>query len=212
MTNKNPGHPEKRSDVSYTVSKKNIGTIIVCLPIPFLIAVISLLMPDPFMSITHAASECGDKVRSVEFYQQVSLYSLIVGFSLFFSGILADKKKLKTGLWALAFPVFAVWGYVNYMVNFEQIHKTIFTYNVQAESALANIAEGQERYKSEHGTYLSDLNKMYSHLAGAHGVDPCVRILELKVTDDSWSATAQHMSSPDKIYWDGKSGSTLKKG
>lgn len=161
----------------------------------------------------HAAeASCGDRISSMKFYQDVSLYSLIVGFALFFAGVLIDKKGLKTALLVLAVPAFAVWGYVNYSVDYEQIQKDLFVYKVQAESALANIAEGQERYKSEHGVYLTDLNKLYSHLAGAHGVDPCVRILELNATGDNWSAVAQHVSSPEKVYWDGKTGSALKKG
>lgn len=155
---------------------------------------------------------CGDKVYSINFYQDVSRYSLIIGFSLFFVGVLLDQKILKTVLLILAVPAFAVWGYVNYSVDYEQIQKNIFVFKVQAESALANIAEGQERYKSEHGVYLADLNKLYSHLAGAHGVDACVKILELNVAGDNWSALAQHVSSPEKVFWDGKTASVLKKG
>ena len=188
--------------------KKN-NIVVVCLFIFFLSVAVFFLSG---LLVADAVPVCGDKIRSVAFYQQVSLYSLIVGFSLFFACILVDKKVLKAGFGALAVPAFVVWGYVNYFVDFEPIQKTLFNYNIQAESALANIAEGQERYKSEHGMYIADLNKLYSHLAGAHGVDKCVVILELHVTADAWSAIAQHVSSPDKVYWDGKSGSTLKKG
>jgi hypothetical protein len=159
-----------------------------------------------------AARDCGEKIPSIKFYQDISLYSLVIGFSLFFGGVLTDKKKLKFALLSLTVPAFVVWGYVNYLVDYAQIQKNLFVYKVQAESALANIAEGQERYKSEHGAYLDDLNKLYSHLAGAHGVDPCVRILELHATNDNWTAVAKHVSSPEKVYWDGKTGSALKKG
>jgi hypothetical protein len=169
------------------------------------------LLPDLYMAHA-AASACGDKIQPLAFYQKVSLYSLIIAFSLLCAAILADKKALKIVFWSLAAPVFAAWAYVNFFIDFEQNQKKIFTYNVQAENALANIAEGQERYKSEHGVYLVDLNKLYSHLAGAHGVDPCVAILELQATADAWSAVAQHVSSPEKVFWDGKSGSALKKG
>lgn len=162
--------------------------------------------------IAYASSDCGGKVWSLAFYQKASLYSLIAGFSFSILGILVDRKAFKTSFWLLATPMLFIWGYVNYIVDFDQIQKTVFTYNVQAESALANIAEGQERYKSEHGAYLTDLNKLYSHLAGAHGVDKCVKILDLRATSDSWSATAQHVSSPDQIRWDGKTGSSMKKG
>lgn len=194
--------------------KKGIVEFLGAYPLVFFLSILLVLqiLPVYWVSVAYAVPACGDKIQSVAFYQKVSLYSLIIGFSLLFAGILVDKKPLKTGFWALAVPMFVAWGYVNYLVDFEQIQKTMFTYNIQAESALANIAEGQERYKSEHGVYLADLNKLYSHLAGAHGVDSCVAILELHVTADTWSAVAQHVSSPEKIYWDGKSGSALKKG
>ncbi|NIQ04151.1 MAG: hypothetical protein GWM98_30505, partial [Nitrospinaceae bacterium] len=78
--------------------------------------------------------------------------------------------------------------------------------------ALANIAEAQDRYKSEHDQYLSDLDKLYSHMAGSHGIDPCVRILKIEADWNHWSAVAKHVSSPEKITWDSQTGSSLKKG
>ncbi len=157
-------------------------------------------------------ADCGEKVRPAEFYESLSLYSLIAGFGLFFCGIFLEKKPLKLSLWGFALAPLGIWVYANFFVDYAHLNKTLFNYNVAAESALANIAEGQERYKDEMGFYLKDLNKLYSHLAGAHGVDPCVKILELKVAGNDWSATASHVYSSGKVTWKGKSGSSLKKG
>ncbi len=157
-------------------------------------------------------ADCGEKVRPPEFYKSLSLYSLIAGFVLFFCGIFLDKKPVKLSLWSFALAPLGIWVYANFIVDYAHINKTFFNYNVAAESALANLAEGQDRYKDEMGVYLKDLNKLYSHLAGAHGVDPCVRILELKVSGNDWSATASHVYSSEKVTWKGKSGSSLKKG
>lgn len=169
-------------------------------------------IPAKVVNLEGPNPDCGEEVLPVGFYQSISWYSSIAGFALLILGILADKKALKLGLWGLAVPAFAGWVYVNYFVDYDAIKESIFNYNLVAEGALANIAEGEERYKSEHGIYVNDLNKLYSHLAGAHGVDKCVRILEITVLPDSWSAAAKHVSSPEKIYWDGKAGSALKKG
>ncbi len=104
------------------------------------------------------------------------------------------------------------WGYINFGVDYEHINQTIFNYNVQAEQTLANMAEAQDRFKSEHDTFIKDLQELESHLAGAHGLDECVKILELNVSWDHWSATAKHVHSPDTVKWDSTSGSSLKKG
>ncbi|MFQ5443185.1 MAG: hypothetical protein ACE5EK_01090 [Nitrospinales bacterium] len=159
-----------------------------------------------------ASTACGEKVIAAGTYEKISLYSIYAGLALFFLGIFIDKKKIKLGLWGLcAIPILA-WAYVNFMVDFNQIKQTVFNYNVQVESNLANLAEGQERYKSDNGHYIKDLDQLYSHVAGAHGMDRCVKILEMKTYLDYWTATAQHVSSPEKIYWDSRTGSSLKKG
>ncbi len=171
-----------------------------------------MLTLSPFFMGQSGTPDCGTPLPSVDFYDSISFYSVIVGVALVLVGILIDKKEVKIISWSFAVVPIALWGYVNFAVDYEEINQTIFAYNVRTEAALANIAEGQERYKSEHGFYLKDLNKLYSHLAGAHGVDKCIRILELKTSPQGWSASAQHVNSPDKVYWDGKSGSSLKKG
>lgn len=159
-----------------------------------------------------ASNACGEKVLAAETYEKFSLYSIYAALALFFLGIFIDKKKIKFTLWGLcAVPILA-WGYVQFLVDFNQIRQTIFNYNVQVESNLANLAEGQERYKSDNGHYIKDLDQLYSHVAGAHGMDRCVNILEMKTYLDYWTATAQHVSSPEKVYWDSRTGSSLKKG
>ena len=42
-----------------------------------------------------------------------------------------------------------------------------------------------------------NLNQLYSHTAGAHGVDACVKIIKIEVGWNYWCAEARHMSSPD---------------
>ena len=164
---------------------------------------------DPAMG---EGASCGKKYFQIEFYENMSLYSLIIGFVLVFSGILLDKKKIKACLFVLAVVPFGAWIYVHYVVEFDQLKQVVFNYNVAAENALANIAEAQDRIKSEQDTYLQDLNKLYSHTAGSHGVDPCVKIIKLEATWNTWYAEARHVSSPNKITWDSQRGSSLKKG
>ncbi len=127
-------------------------------------------------------------------------------------GIFLDHKKIKAGLFVAAVLPIGFWFYIHYFVDFDRIKRVIFTYNAAAENALANIAEAQDRYKSEQDTFLTDLNKLYSHTAGAHGVDPCVKITKIEASWNYWYAEARHMSSPDKVIWDSKKGSSLKKG
>ena len=164
------------------------------------------------LSPSLAQASCGEKIMPLGFYEDVSLYSLIAGFILVFAAIFLEKKKVKLGLAAAAVLPFLVWGYVNFLVDYNKIRKTIFNYNVQAEATLANIAEAQERYQSEQGNFITDLKVLESHLAGAHGMDECVRIVELNASFGHWSAVAQHQSSPDTVRWDSTSGSSLKKG
>ena len=80
------------------------------------------------------------------------------------------------------------------------------------KGTLANIAEAQDRYKSEQDIFLKDLQQLYSHTAGSQGINPCVRILKINADFKRWMAEAKHISSPDTIRWDSNSGSSLKKG
>ena len=159
-----------------------------------------------------AQASCGEKIIPLNIYENISLYSLIAGFVLVFGAIFQEKKKIKLGLGMAAVLPFLVWGYVNFLVDYDKIRKTIFNYNAQAEATLANIAEAQERYQSEQGNFITDLKILESHLAGAHGMDECVKIVELNASFGHWSAVAQHYSSPDTVRWDSTSGSSLKKG
>jgi len=165
-----------------------------------------------FLSPTLAQASCGEKIMPLKFYEDISLYSLIAGFVLVFAAIFLEKKKVKLGLGVAAVVPFLAWGYVNFIVDYDKIRKTIFNYNAQAEATLANIAEAQERYQSEQGSFITDLKVLESHLAGAHGMDECVQIVELNASFGHWSAVAQHYSSPDTVRWDSTSGSSLKKG
>lgn len=164
------------------------------------------------LSATLAQASCGEKIIPLSFYEDISLYSLIIGFVLVFAAIFLEKKKVKLSLGMMAVLPFLVWGYVNFMVDYNKIQKTIFNYNAQAEATLANIAEAQERYQSEQGAFITDLKVLESHLAGAHGMDECVRVIELNASFNQWYAIAQHYSSPDTVRWDSTSGSSLKKG
>ncbi|MDH5458232.1 MAG: hypothetical protein OEY26_05940, partial [Nitrospinota bacterium] len=152
------------------------------------------------------------EIISLSLYEDISLYSLVAGFILVFAAIFIEKKAFKLSLGVAALLPFLAWGYVNFVVDFTKIQKTIFTYNLQAEATLANIAEAQARYQSEQGAFITDLKVLESHLAGAHGMDECVRIVELNASFGHWSAVAQHYSSPDTVRWDSTSGSSLKKG
>ncbi|GJL78195.1 MAG: hypothetical protein NPINA01_11840 [Nitrospinaceae bacterium] len=155
---------------------------------------------------------CGEKVQPAEYFSQVSLVSLIAAFGLVFAGIFIDKKPVKFGVWGLAVLPFALWAYINYFVDYDRMKRLAFTYNTVAENTLANIAEAQDRYKSEQDTFLKDLEQLYSHMAGSHGINQCVRILKIEAEWNRWSAQARHVSSPDKVTWDSRTGSSLKKG
>lgn len=165
-----------------------------------------------FLSPTLVQASCGEKIIRLSLYENISLYSLIIGFALVFGAIFQEKKKIKLVLGMTAILPFLAWGYVNFLVDYDNLRKTIFNYNAQAEATLANIAEAQERYQSEQGNFITDLKVLESHLAGAHGMDECVKIVELNASFEHWSAVAQHFSSPDTVRWDSTSGSSLKKG
>ena len=159
-----------------------------------------------------SASDCGDAIKPLSYFDEVSRYSLFICFGLFVIGILIDKKPWKVTALSLSILPLAVWGYVQFMVDFVDLKKNVFTYNALAEGTLANIAEAQDRYKSEQGVFLKDLQDLYSHVAGSHGINPCVRILKINAGFNQWIAEARHVSSPDTIKWDSSSGSSLKKG
>ena len=97
-------------------------------------------------------------------------------------------------------------------IRYKELKKNVFAYNALAEGTLANIAEAQDRNKSEQGVFLKDLQELYSHVAGSQGINPCVRILKINAGFSQWIAEAKHVSSPDTIKWDSSSGSSLKKG
>ncbi len=164
-----------------------------------------------FLSIG-VATGCGEKITPIETYNKISYFSLAGGLGLVFLSTFLNSKKVQIALGVLAIIPLAIWGYVKFQVDYDQIRRVTFTYNVQAEGTLANVAEGQDRYKSEHGKFLNDLNKLRAHVAGSHGLDECVEILELDAHYDYWTASAKQVSSPEIIYWDSRKGSSLKKG
>jgi hypothetical protein len=175
--------------------------------------------PGPVLSsVSHAVtgapdrSSCGDKILPEDYYEQASLIALIACFTLVFIAILVDKKQVKLTCFGLAIFPIAAWLYVHFFIDYASIKKQRFSYNAQAENTLANIAEAQDRYKSEHDTFVKDLNKLYSHMAGPHGANECVKIIKIEAEWNSWQAEARHVSSPDKITWDSRRGSSLKKG
>jgi hypothetical protein len=158
------------------------------------------------------AINCGEKPVSVKNYEQISLYALIAGFGLLFAGILVDKKSLKTGLLSLSVIPFLAWGYANFFVDYQKFEKIEYNFKLQAENTLANIAEAQDRYKSERDTYIKDLAVLESHISGAHGMDECVSIVKLDATWDHWAAGAKHIYGSSTVYWDSEMGSSLKRG
>tara|TARA_Y100001960_G_C14763563_1_gene875546 strand:+ start:1272 stop:1796 length:525 start_codon:yes stop_codon:yes gene_type:complete len=155
---------------------------------------------------------CGNKIPDLAIYEKISQYSIWIALAFAIGAILLDQKKLKQLLITFSlFPLLA-WGYVNFKVDYSKLKKEIFAYNSMAEATLANIAEAQDRYKSEQGTYIGDLRKLYSHIGGAGGMNECVKILSVQAGFDHWRAEAKHLSSPKKIIWDSRAGTSLKKG
>jgi len=159
-----------------------------------------------------AQTNCGEKIPDLIVYEQISQYSIWIALSLAIGGILIEQKMIKRILIVLAVLPLAAWGYVQFMVDYTSLKKEIFAYNALAEATLANIAEAQDRYKSEQGTYISDLRKIYSHIGGAGGINECVKILNVTAGFEHWRAEATHLSSPDSITWDSRAGTSLKKG
>ena len=162
--------------------------------------------------LASGATDCGDTVRPLTYYENISLYALLAGFALVILGILVDKKNAKMAVFGFALLPIVVWVYVQFFIDFSQIKRSVFAYNALTEGTLANIAEAQDRYKSEQGVFIKDLEKLYSHMAGSHGINPCVRILKIRAGWDHWAAEAKHVSSPNTVLWSSKSGSSLKKG
>lgn len=149
---------------------------------------------------------CGDKIPALGNFELISQYSLGLAAVLMISGILLDHKFWKKALLILALVPFAAWSYVNYFVDYAKLKNDIFNQNAMAEATLANIAEAQDRYKSEQSTYISDLRKLYSHIGGAGGMNECVKILNVQAGFDHWRAEAAHVSSPDTVIWDSRAG------
>ena len=179
-------------------------------PRPFITALLAVVI---LLAASHTASaaDCGEKLIAVKVYERVSLYALIGGFGLLFAGILIDKKKFKKGLFAMSALPFLAWGYANFLVDYDKFEKIEYNYKLQAEATLANIAEAQDRYKSEQDTYIKDLKELRSHLYGSHGLDECVAIFKLEAEWDHWSAGARHVNGASIIYWDSEMGSSLKR-
>ena len=159
-----------------------------------------------------AQADCGEKIPDLIIYEQVSQYSIWIALSLAIAGILVEQKTIKRILMVIAVLPLAAWGYVQFMVDYTSLKKEIFAYNVLAEATLANIAEAQDRYKSEQGTYIGDLRKIYSHIGGAGGMNECVKILNMTAGFEHWRAEATHLSSPESVIWDSRAGTSLKKG
>jgi len=159
-----------------------------------------------------AQTSCGEKIPDLIIYDHISQYSIWIALTLTIGGILLDKKVVKRILMTLVLVPLLAWCYVQFMVDYADMKKKIFSYNVMAEATLANIAEAQDRYKSEQGTYINDLRKLYSHIGGAGGMNECVKILNVKAGFDYWRAEAAHLSSPETVIWDSRAGTSLKKG
>ena len=155
---------------------------------------------------------CGNKIPNLGTYENISQYSIWISLFFFIGYILIEKKNIKKILMIISLSSLMVWGYINFKIDYASLKKQIFAYNSMAEATLANIAEAQDRYKSEQGTYIGDLRKLYSHIGGAGGMNECVKILNVQAGFDHWRSEAKHLSSPDKVIWDSRAGTSLKKG
>ena len=173
-------------------------------------AFLLILFPAP--AIVFGQPSCGDKIPALGIFEQIAQYSIWVALLLGITGILLDHKIWKRVLLFLAVLPLVGWGYVNFMIDYTRLKNDIFNHNAMAEATLANIAEAQDRYKSEQGTYIGDLRKLYSHIGGAGGMNECVKILNVQAGLDHWRSEAGHVSSPDTVIWDSRAGTSLKKG
>lgn len=159
-----------------------------------------------------AQANCGNQIPDSAIYEQVSQYSIWIALAFAIGAILLDQKTSKRILMIFSLVPLMAWGYVQFVVDYSSLKKEIFAYNAMAEATLANIAEAQDRYKSEQGTYIGDLRKLYSHIGGAGGMNECVKILSVQAGFDHWRAEAAHLSSPETVIWDSRAGTSLKKG
>ena len=159
-----------------------------------------------------AQTNCGNKIPDLIIYERIAQYSIWIGLALAIGGILLDQKTWKRILFALVLIPLMAWGHVQFVVDYSRLKKDIFAYNSMAEATLANIAEAQDRYKSEQGTYIGNLRKLYSHIGGAAGMNECVKIISVSAGFDHWRAEAAHLSSPETVIWDSRAGTSLKKG
>ena len=132
--------------------------------------------------------ECGDLIKPLSYYNTISTYALILCFALFFTGILIERKVIKVIALSLSILPLLMWCYVQFMIDFSEIQKDVYAYNALAEGTLANIAEAQDRYKSEQGVFMKDLQILYSHTAGSRGINPCVQILKINAGFSQWIA------------------------
>ena len=157
-------------------------------------------------------ASCGEKIPNLMLYDNISQYSIWIALALAIGGILLDQKTSKRILMLLALLPLMAWGHAQFVVDYNSLKKEIFNHNAMAEATLANIAEAQDRYKSEQGSYIGDLRKIYSHIGGAGGMNECVKILNVQAGFDHWRAEAGHVASPDTVIWDSRAGTSLKKG
>ena len=171
-----------------------------------------LLIPLSVPSVVFGQNSCGEKIPALGNFELISQYSLWFAAVLMILGILLDHKVWKKTLLIFALVPFAGWAYVNFFIDYNKLKQDIFNHNAVAEATLANIAEAQDRYKSEQSTYIGDLRKIYSHIGGTGGMNECVKILNVQAGVDHWRAEAGHISSLDTVIWDSRAGTSLKKG
>ncbi|MBC8285237.1 MAG: hypothetical protein H8E32_15595 [Nitrospinae bacterium] len=158
-----------------------------------------------------AQANCGNQIPDSAIYEQVSQYSIWIALAFAIGAILLDQKTSKRILMIFSLVPLMAWGYVQFVVDYSSLKKEIFAYNAMAEATLANIAEAQDRYKSEQGTYIGDLRKLYSHIGGAGGMNECVKILSVQAGFDHWRAGAAHLSSPPTRIWGSRARTSPKK-
>ena len=100
-------------------------------------------------NVVFGQTTCGEKIPAMGIFDQISQYALWLALALMIPGILLDQTLWKRILLFLALVPFIGWVYVNFFVDYNGLKKQIFTHNAMAEATLANIAEAQDRYKSE---------------------------------------------------------------
>ena len=148
----------------------------------------TLIINDGLVSETN----CGEKIPNLIIYERISEFSIWIALAFAIGGILLDQNTRKRILFILTIVPLIAWGYVQFVVDYSLLKKDIFAYNSMAEATLANIAEAQDRFKSEQGTYIGNLRILYSHIGGAGGMNECVKILRINAGFDQWRAEAAH--------------------